>query len=72
MLIFRSPVFPAHWALWIPRPDSDDPKVKIGKVINAVGDPATGFVREIERGFRLDQVTQSTLTVLLTDRVEAK
>ncbi|QRV77594.1 hypothetical protein RhiJN_05609 [Ceratobasidium sp. AG-Ba] len=47
LLVFRSPVFPAHWALWIPRQDN----AKIGKIISAVGDPATGFVHEFQRNF---------------------
>ncbi|KAG8690374.1 hypothetical protein FRC11_012060 [Ceratobasidium sp. 423] len=68
ILIFHSPIFPAHWALWIP----SLAQPKIGKIINAVGDPSSGFVREIERQFNLADVSGSTSTVLLSDRVEAK
>ncbi|EUC63466.1 hypothetical protein RSOL_491410 [Rhizoctonia solani AG-3 Rhs1AP] len=68
ILIFHSPIFPAHWALWIP--SLSQPKT--GKIINAVGDPSSGFVREIERQFNLASVSGSKSTVLLSDRVDAK
>ncbi|KAH7336918.1 hypothetical protein B0J17DRAFT_718832 [Rhizoctonia solani] len=68
ILIFHSPIFPAHWALWIPSLTQP----KIGKIINAVGDPSSGFVREIERHFNLADVSGSTSTVLLSGRVETK
>ncbi|CAE6460251.1 unnamed protein product [Rhizoctonia solani] len=68
ILIFHSRIFPAHWALWIPSPSQS----KIGKIINAVGDPSSGFVREIERQFNLANASGAISTVLLSNRVEAK
>ncbi|KAG9097842.1 hypothetical protein FRC06_007124 [Ceratobasidium sp. 370] len=65
LLVFRSPVFPAHWALWVPR--LDDPHV--GKIISAVGDPLTGFVHEIQRSFSLGS-PNSMLPILLCNTVE--
>ncbi|CAE6406881.1 unnamed protein product [Rhizoctonia solani] len=68
ILIFHSPIFPAHWALWIPSLSQP----KIGKIINAVGDPSSGFVREIERQYNPGSVSGSKSTVLLSNRVDAK
>ncbi|KDN48240.1 hypothetical protein RSAG8_02832, partial [Rhizoctonia solani AG-8 WAC10335] len=63
ILIFHSRIFPAHWALWIPSPSQP----KIGKIINAVGDPSSGFVREIERQFNLANASGAISTVSAHD-----
>jgi hypothetical protein len=69
LLVFRSPIFPAHWALWIPRQDS----AHIGKLINTVGDPATGFAHEFQRNFRpASYASGATLLVLLDNNVRAE
>lgn len=68
LIILHSPIFPAHWALWIPR--AANPRT--GKLINAVGDPATGFVHEFQRNFWPERVSSGTIsTILLSDHVEA-
>ncbi|KAG8742175.1 hypothetical protein FRC10_001931 [Ceratobasidium sp. 414] len=66
LLVFRSPVFPAHWALWIPRLDNPH----VGKIISAVGDPSTGFVHEFQRNFS-PASPSSMLPVLLCSTVES-
>ncbi|KAK0716882.1 hypothetical protein B0T26DRAFT_646469 [Lasiosphaeria miniovina] len=43
-----SPMFPAHWALWIPSATDQ----QAGTLINVRGDPRNGFAHEFERGFR--------------------
>lgn len=68
LIVFRSPVFPAHWALWIPCADDSS----TGKLINAVGDPATGFSHEFQRNFCPASTAGAILTVLLSDCVGAR
>ncbi|KAG8728374.1 hypothetical protein FRC12_021795 [Ceratobasidium sp. 428] len=67
LLVFRSPVFPAHWALWVPR--ADNPHV--GKIISAVGDPSTNFAHEFQRNFS-PSAPSSMLPILLSDTVDPK
>ncbi|KAG9120684.1 hypothetical protein FRC07_003723 [Ceratobasidium sp. 392] len=67
LLVFRSPVFPAHWALWVPRLENPD----IGKIISAVGDPSTSFVHEFQRNFS-PASPSSMLPILLCDTVKSK
>ncbi|KAF2123947.1 hypothetical protein P153DRAFT_327702 [Dothidotthia symphoricarpi CBS 119687] len=49
LVVFKSPLFPAHWGLWIP--SAADPN--IGKRIHASGDAATGFQIFFERNYDL-------------------
>ncbi|PVI04890.1 hypothetical protein DM02DRAFT_725567 [Periconia macrospinosa] len=49
LLVYNSPIFPAHWALWIPSTAKPD----VGKIINAEGDAANGFEIAFERNFDL-------------------
>ncbi|KAF7973079.1 hypothetical protein HWV62_16274, partial [Athelia sp. TMB] len=44
LLVFNSPLFPAHWAMYIPSQCS-------GKLINVRGDPGLGFWHEFERNY---------------------
>ncbi|KAF8606902.1 hypothetical protein BDV93DRAFT_520521 [Ceratobasidium sp. AG-I] len=68
IIVFHSPIFPAHWAIWIPR--ANDPQT--GKLLNAVGDPATGFVHEFQRNFCPERVSSGNISIiLLSSRVEA-
>ncbi|KAF1960010.1 hypothetical protein CC80DRAFT_438437 [Byssothecium circinans] len=47
LAVFNSPIFPAHWALWIPRHDNEN----VGKLLQANGDAATGFEICFERNY---------------------
>jgi len=53
LLVFNSPLFPAHWGLWIPSVE----KPNIGKLLNATGDAATGFEIGFERNYDLGAIT---------------
>lgn len=56
LLIFPSPLFPAHWSLFIPSPT---PTTKsIGTRIHVHGDARAGFAHEFVRGY---DVSRSTL-----------
>ena len=58
-IVYPSPLFPAHWSLFIP--SKADPNV--GKIIHAIEDALTGFQLEFKRGY--DTVaTSSRKTVL--------
>ncbi|KAF2013355.1 hypothetical protein BU24DRAFT_442470 [Aaosphaeria arxii CBS 175.79] len=49
LLIYNSPLFPAHWSLWLP--SAADPN--IGKRIHVTGDSAFGFETVFERNYNL-------------------
>ncbi|KAF2801836.1 uncharacterized protein BDZ99DRAFT_469349 [Mytilinidion resinicola] len=68
LLIFNSPIFPAHWALWLPHPANSN----TGKLINAVGDAATGFEIIIEREYDLRNITQRYQLVALDEVSDVK
>lgn len=47
LIIYNSPLFPAHWSLWIP--SLHNPTT--GKRLHATGDAATGFTIVFERNY---------------------
>lgn len=47
LVVYHSPLFPAHWALYIP--SMTDPA--IGKIVHVTGDARNGFVHEFKRGY---------------------
>ncbi|MCJ1254761.1 hypothetical protein MMC24_002577 [Lignoscripta atroalba] len=49
ILVFNSPLFPAHWCFWIPHADNTD----VGKRIHASGDASNGFTIVFERNYDL-------------------
>jgi hypothetical protein len=51
LIVFNSPLFPAHWGLWIPHSSPRTPQT--GTYLNATGDAAAGFSIEIERNYEL-------------------
>ncbi|KAH8724355.1 hypothetical protein GQ44DRAFT_709032 [Phaeosphaeriaceae sp. PMI808] len=61
LLVFNSPLFPAHWSLWVP--STENPKV--GKRLHATGDAASGFQIAFERNFNLDRDTRTHQIILL-------
>ena len=65
LIIYHSPIFAAHWALWIP---SYEKEVigKTGKIINVQGSPSEGFVHKYERNYDLSTETRSHSLKLLS------
>ena len=61
LVVFNSPLFPAHWALWIPHEDSDGK----GKLLNINGSAATGFDLEFERNYSLRNCSRTHQTIEL-------
>ncbi|KAI0534870.1 hypothetical protein GGR58DRAFT_480990 [Xylaria digitata] len=53
LIVYKSPLFPAHWALWVP--SEADPN--IGKRIHAEGNAAAGFRLSFNRNY--DVTTES-------------
>ncbi|KAI1295278.1 hypothetical protein F5Y03DRAFT_371858 [Xylaria venustula] len=51
LIVYKSPLFPAHWALWVP----SKAKPNIGKRIHAEGDAATGFRLSFDRNYNITQ-----------------
>src|SRR5258708_4919126 len=93
--ITPSPLFPAHWAIYIPYaslstmplpPNASTPSPDTvllhqtkGKLLNAVGDPLTGFVHQIRRSYQpgsgekfvlIGQVDESHVTDEASDAKE--
>jgi len=64
LIIYHSPIFAAHWALWIP---SYNKNVigQSGKIINVQGSPSDGFVHEFERNYNLSAESRSHSLKLL-------
>ncbi|KAI1122981.1 hypothetical protein F5Y10DRAFT_252791 [Nemania abortiva] len=60
LIVYKSPLFPAHWALWVP--SEADPN--IGKRIHAEGDAATGFRLSFDRNY--DIIHESRKLEVLT------
>lgn len=59
---YRSPVFPAHWALWIPSCDSETKVAgNVGKVIQVEGDARTGFKHQFKRNYDISTTTRYKL-----------
>ncbi|KAF2475492.1 uncharacterized protein BDR25DRAFT_279577 [Lindgomyces ingoldianus] len=57
LIIYPSPLFAAHWALFLPSPS--DPNQKAGTRIHADGSPASGFEVIFESEYDLNDCTQS-------------
>ncbi|KAH6674070.1 hypothetical protein B0J14DRAFT_30556 [Halenospora varia] len=64
LLIYHSPVFAAHWALWVPTFEKEIIGTT-GKLINVQGDPSQGFAHEFERKYDLKDTTRSHSLKLL-------
>ncbi|KAH8686002.1 hypothetical protein BGZ60DRAFT_396652 [Tricladium varicosporioides] len=58
LLIYHSPVFAAHWALWIPTFEKGIVGTT-GKLISVNGNPSQGFAHEIERKCDLKDIVRS-------------
>ncbi|KAL9098095.1 MAG: hypothetical protein Q9163_006178 [Psora crenata] len=54
LLVYHSPLFPAHWALFIPLTTN----AQVGKLIQAMGDAKTGFTLEFVRNYNLAFTTR--------------
>ena len=67
LIIYHSPLFPAHWAFWIPSVES----AKIGKKLHVFGDAAKGFEHEFQRNYSTAG-TQRKHSLVLLANVEDK
>ncbi|KAI0487005.1 hypothetical protein F4859DRAFT_323967 [Xylaria cf. heliscus] len=66
LIVYNSPLFPAHWALWIPTEESPT----IGKRIHVEGDAATGFQLSFDRNYDRTQDSRKHEIIALAE-VEA-
>ncbi|KAG9237566.1 hypothetical protein BJ875DRAFT_417963 [Amylocarpus encephaloides] len=66
LIIFHSPIFAAHWALWVPQLREGKCE-DTGKIISVQGSPSEGFVHEFERNYDLSKETRSHVLKLLCD-----
>ncbi|KAI3325534.1 hypothetical protein HD806DRAFT_490608 [Xylariaceae sp. AK1471] len=63
LIVYNSPLFPAHWALWIPSLENPN----IGKRIHAEGDVATGFQLSFDRNYDQTQESRSYKVLVLAE-----
>jgi hypothetical protein len=63
LIVYNSPLFPAHWGLWIP--SLDDPTV--GKRLHAPGDAANGFEIDFDRNYTLDATNRQYQSLVLAE-----
>lgn len=67
LIIYNSPLFPAHWSLWIPSLDN----AAIGKRLHAEGDASQGFRVVFKRNYVPEEDTrqyQKLLHAEVSDR----
>ncbi|TVY30603.1 hypothetical protein LHYA1_G000641 [Lachnellula hyalina] len=57
LIIYHSPIFAAHWALWIPYYEQEVAG-NSGKIINVQGSPSEGFLHEFERNYDIAAETR--------------
>lgn len=67
LISYDSPIFPAHWGLWIP--STEEPNA--GKVIQVLGDPANGFDHEFIRNYN-PSIDSRTHRFVLLGKVKDK
>ena len=61
LIIYHLPLFPAHWALYVPSEEDKD----IGKLIQVDGDALKGFEIEFERNHDLCESNRSRKVIAL-------
>ncbi|RYP78257.1 hypothetical protein DL771_000734 [Monosporascus sp. 5C6A] len=50
-----SPLFPAHWSMWVPYRGSDGSVGKRGTRLHVTGDSRNGFAHDFDRGYDPDE-----------------
>ncbi|KAI0867085.1 hypothetical protein F4860DRAFT_18185 [Xylaria cubensis] len=63
LIVYNSPLFPAHWALWIPSQENQT----IGKRIHVEGDAATGFQLSFDRNYDKTQDSRKHEIIILAE-----
>jgi hypothetical protein len=61
LIVYKSPLFPAHWSLWIPSLSNPD----IGERIHVTGDVHSGFEHEFVRNYNLTADTRTHVVILV-------
>jgi hypothetical protein len=72
LVVYNSPMFPAHWSMWVPDYDANTQETgHMGKRIHVTGDSRTGFVHEFERNCDMNQDERLKKEILLgwTDKI---
>lgn len=64
LIVYPSPLFPAHWALWLPY-YTNESEGSVGKYINILGDSSTGFSLDIRRSYDLTTTSSKKSQILL-------
>jgi len=59
IISYRSPIFPAHWALWIPSYNVETKaEGNVGKKIHVQGDASEGFTHEFLRNYDISMTVR--------------
>jgi hypothetical protein len=65
LIVYHSPLFPAHWGLWVPCLCQVESVGLTGKLINVQGNPNEGFHHEFLRHYDLIAETRNYSTIFL-------
>jgi hypothetical protein len=69
LVVYHSQLFPAHWALFIPKKIRTETGrtsyAETRKYINVLGDPATGFEHEIKRNQDITEHSSNNTCILI-------
>ncbi|KZT50419.1 hypothetical protein CALCODRAFT_478409 [Calocera cornea HHB12733] len=73
LIVYHSPLFPAHWALYIPNlpPNEEREPNQVGRVLNVVGSSFSGFRHEFKRNYDLVADGRSYSLFLLDGEVDS-
>lgn len=61
LIVYKSPLFPAYWSIWIPSVANRN----IGKRIHVTGDVHSGFEHEFVRNYDLRSDTRTHFVILI-------
>jgi hypothetical protein len=65
LIVFHSPLFAAHWGLWVPNPSQEETIGSTGKMINVQGNPNEGFHHEFLRQYDLRTDSRKYSTIFM-------
>jgi len=63
LLVYPSPLFAAHWSLWIPSQSNPE----LGKVVHVTGAVSVGFILEFKRNYDIANTGRGSTLILLAE-----
>jgi hypothetical protein len=64
---YSNPLFPAHWALWVPSYNAETGEAQsVGKLIHVEGDPGNGFNHQFKRNYDMLKTSRTHLVQFIS------